>query len=365
MKARLHVRPIAVLLAAAVVAVAAFSTSASGAGGPGIVTPPTISGTAKSGETLTATTGTWATPPTSVAYAWQRCSDTGTACAAISGAAGATATTYVLTSADVGQTVRVVETATDGGGTTDSPSAVSAVVVSGAAPQNSVPPTISGTTTEGQTLVANDGTWAGAAPIAFTYAWSRCDATGGACAAIAGATSKTYVLVAADNDKTVRVAVTAKNVPGTQTQTSAPSAVVAPLAPASVVTLPSGGKSIDASDVKSPAAQLIIDKVAFSPSPLRSRAAFTAKIHISDTRGFSVRNALVFVQGLPFGRSSTPAEVKTGSDGTATLTLIPTHKLPLQNGATLVMFVRARVAGDRLIAGASARRLVNLRVVPS
>ena len=28
------------------------------------------------------------------------------------------------------------------------------------------------------------------------------------------------------------------------------------------------------------------------------------------------------------------------------------------------MFVRARVAGDKLIAGVSARRLVNLRVVP-
>jgi hypothetical protein len=364
MKARLHVRPIAVLLAAAVVAVAAFSTSASGAGGPTAVNPPTIAGTAKSGETLTATTGTWATPPLSVAYAWQRCSNTGTSCAAIDGASGATATTYVLTSADVGQTVRVVETATDGGGFTDSPSAVSAVVVSGAAPQNSAPPTVSGTTTEGQTLVGTDGTWAGATPITFTYAWSRCDATGTACVPIAGATNKTYVLVAADNDKTLRIAVTAKNTPGSDTQTSAPTAVITPLAPASVVTLPSGGKSIDATDVKSPAL-LVIDKVAFSPNPLHSRAAFTAKIHVSDTRGFSVRNALVFIQGLPFGRSSTPAEVKTGSDGTATLTLIPTRKLPLQKGATLVMFVRARVAGDRLIAGVSARRLVNLRVVPS
>jgi hypothetical protein len=364
MKTRLHVRPIAVLLAAAVVAVAAFSTSASGAGGPAVATSPTISGTAKSGETLTATPGTWATPPTSVAYAWQRCSDAGTACAAISGAAGATATTYVLTSADVGQTVRVVETATDAGGTMDSPSAPSAVVVSGAAPQNSVPPTVSGTTTEGQTLVGTDGTWAGAAPITFTYAWSRCDATGAACTPIAGATNKTYVLVAADNGKTLRLSVTAKNIPGSDTQTSAPTAVILPLAPPSVVTLPSGAKSIDATDVTSPAL-LVIDKVAFSPNPLSSRAAFTAKIHISDTRGFSVRNALVFVQGLPFGRASTPAEVKTGSDGTATLTLIPTRKLPLQRGATLVMFVRARVAGERLIAGVSARRLVNLRVVPS
>ena len=54
------------------------------------------------------------------------------------------------------------------------------------------------------------------------YAWSRCDATGAACAAIAGATAKTYVLAAADVDKTLRLAVTAKNALGSQTQTSAP-----------------------------------------------------------------------------------------------------------------------------------------------
>ena len=81
---------------------------------------------------------------------------------------------------------------------------MTAVIAAGAAPQNSVPPTVSGTPTEGQTLVAADGTWAGAATIAFTYAWSRCDATGAACAAITGATSKTYVLAAADIDKTLR-----------------------------------------------------------------------------------------------------------------------------------------------------------------
>jgi hypothetical protein len=310
---------------------------------------------------LTANPGTWSDATATFTYQWQRCSDTGTACANIDGATGVT---YVPTPADVSNTDVVVVRAIIAAGFTDASSPPTPVIVSGAAPQNSAPPTISGTPMEGQTLVGADGTWAGAAPITFTYVWSRCDATGAACAPIAGATSKTYVLVAADTDKTLRLSVTAKNTPGSQTQTSAPTAVIAALAPASVVTLPSGGKSIDASDVKSPA-QLIIDKVAFSPNPLRSRAAFTAKIHISDTRGFSVRNALVFVQGLPFGRSSTPAEVKTGSDGTATLTLIPTHKLPLQNGATLVMFVRARVAGDRLIAGASARRLVNLRVVPS
>jgi hypothetical protein len=271
----------------------------------------------------------------------------------------------VPTSADVGNTDRVVAVATDAGGTSpDSPSVATAVIVSGAGPQNTVAPTVTGTNTEGQTLVGSDGTWAGAATIAFTYAWSRCDATGAACVPIAGATAKTYVLTTADVDKTVRLAVTAKNTLGSRTETTIPTAVIERLAPASVVALPSGAKSIDATDVKSPAL-LVIDKVSFSPNPLTSRAAFTAKIHVSDTRGYAVRNALVFVQGLPFGRSSTPAEVKTGSDGTATLTLQPTHKLPLQRGATLVMFVRARVAGDKLIAGVAARRLVNLRVSPA
>ncbi len=363
MKQRSHFRPIALALTAAIVAVAAFTTTASGAGGPVNQTAPTVSGTAKAGETLTATNGTWTPAPTSYTYAWQRCSETGTACANID---GATSITYVPTSADVGNTNRVVVTAADPIGTTDNPapSAVTAVIAPGAAPQNSAPPTVSGTPTEGQTLVGADGSWAGAATITFTYAWSRCDATGAACAPIAGATAKTYVLTAADVDKSLRLAVTAKNSLGSQTQTSAPTTVVARLAPASVVTLPGGGKSVDATDVKLPAL-LVIDKVSFSPSPLRSRAAFQGKIHISDTRGYSVRNVIVFVQALPFGRASTPAEVRTGSDGIATVTLQPTHKLPLQRGAALTMFVRARVAGDRLISGVSARRLVNLRVVPA
>ena len=257
-------------------------------------------------------------------------------------------------------------TASDGVGSTDvpTPSAVTAVIQPGAGPQNTAPPTVSGTPTEGQSLVAANGTWAGAAPITFTYVWQRCDTTGAACAAITGATANNYVLASADVGKTIRLAVTAKNTLGSQTQITGPTATIARLNPASLVVLSSGAKSIDVSDVSLPD-QLIIDKVSFSPNPLRSRAAFTARVHISDSRGYVVRNAIVFVEGLPFGRASQPPETKTGSDGTATLTLHPTSKLPLQNGATLVMFIRARKQGDQLIAGVSARRLVNLRVVPA
>ena len=146
-------------------------------------------------------------------------------------------------------------------------------------------------------------------------------------------------------------------------QTSAPTAHDRPACARDRRDAARGRQSIDATDVKLPAA-------ARSSTRCRSRPTRCAPARRSPPgprlghRGYAVRNALVFVQGLPFGRSSTPAEVKTGSDGAATLTLIPTHRLPLQGGASLVMFIRARVTGDRLIAGVSTRRLVNLRVVP-
>jgi hypothetical protein len=76
--------------------------------GPSNVTPPWMSGQTQAGRTLTAGTGTWADSPTSYAYRWERSLDSGATWAAI---AGATASTYLLTSADVGFAVRVAVTA--------------------------------------------------------------------------------------------------------------------------------------------------------------------------------------------------------------------------------------------------------------
>ena len=238
------------------------------------------------------------------------------------------------------------------------------MVVSGAAPVNSVPPTVTGTPTEGQALVATDGTWAGAAPIAFTYAWSRCDATGGACAVIAGATAKTYALVAADVDKSLRVTVTAKNTPGSATETSVPTAAIARLAPASVVTLPSGAKSIDVDRREPPAAARDRQGVVLAEPAHLARGVHGKDPHLGHARLLGAQRHRLRPAPALRPRDQ-PGEVKTGSDGTAKLTLQPTSKLPLQSGATLVMFIRARKAGDKLISGVSARRLVNLRVVPS
>jgi hypothetical protein len=72
---------------------------------------PVISGTPTSGQVLRTTTGSWTSPDKLVyTYQWERCSSTGTSCAAIS---GASTSAYKAASADVGHELTVVVTATD------------------------------------------------------------------------------------------------------------------------------------------------------------------------------------------------------------------------------------------------------------
>ena len=98
-------------------------------------------------------------------------------------------------------------------------------------PSNTTLPDISGTAREGQTLTSTDGAWSGTTPMTYARQWRRCDAAGGACTNISGATATTYVLAAADVGFTIRSSVTATNSGGNATAQSAQTAVVAPLNP--------------------------------------------------------------------------------------------------------------------------------------
>jgi hypothetical protein len=93
------------------------------------------------------------------------------------------------------------------------------------APVNTALPTLSGAAQEGQTLSTSNGGWSNA-PTAYAYAWSQCDANGGSCTTISGATAATYKAAATDAGHTIRVTVTATNAGGDAQATSAPSAVV-------------------------------------------------------------------------------------------------------------------------------------------
>jgi hypothetical protein len=76
-----------------------------------------------------------------------------------------------------------------------------------------------------------------------------------------------------------------------------------------------------------------------------------------------VRDALVYALALPYGWVRNAAEVRTDATGWATIQLVPEVNLPLRRGA-VVIYVRARKPGDRIIAGVTAQRLTQVRVRP-
>jgi hypothetical protein len=226
----------AVGVVAAITAVGIFTGLLAPGGGqarsqaaPANTGPPTISGAAVKGNTLSATSGSWSgTAPITFAYSWRRCDSNGADCAAIG---GATAATYTIGDSDVDRRLRVEVTATNGDGTAAALSAPSDVVTAGAAPANTVEPTISGGIVEGQTLSATSGSWAGTSPITYGYQWVRCgtdggNATGSNCLFISGATKSTYVVDDDDVTRRLRVRVTATNSIGATTVASDATATV-------------------------------------------------------------------------------------------------------------------------------------------
>jgi sugar lactone lactonase YvrE len=223
---------------------------------PENVSEPSISGEAQDGKTLSASTGVWeGSPPLTYAYQWQRCLEGGfegaeapfglfdPSCVDIEGATGSS---YTLQDADVESVVRVIVSASDVNGETSAASQPTATVVSPAPPENTAPPTVSGTAEEGQILDASTGEWHSVGRVSYAYQWQRCDAAGEACASIEGATGATYVPEAADLHGTLRVTVTASNGAGSAGATSRPSGAVAQAPPPENTAVPAiAGMTVD------------------------------------------------------------------------------------------------------------------------
>jgi fibronectin type 3 domain-containing protein len=198
---------------------------------PANSSPPTISGTAQVGQTLSADPGQWSgTSPITYTYQWRSCDQTGGGCTNI---AGATSQAYVLGAGDVDTTLRVAVTGSNAFGSSAATSAATEVVIDlgPVPPSNTSPPTISGTPQIGQTLSADPGQWSGTSPITFTYQWRSCNQNGVNCSDIFGATAQTYTLTVLDLGNTVRVDVTASNSGGSSSATSTATAVVGATGP--------------------------------------------------------------------------------------------------------------------------------------
>ena len=219
-----------------------------------------VTGSPVQGNVLTTSKGSWLSNPTSYAYHWKDCNRFGRNC---SMKRGATRSTYLLTSADVGHTIRSLVTATASTGSTSVESAPTAVVVPDLPPllppidvasptvtgttQGQTPsgptavvvpvlppllppvdvasPTVSGTTQQGQTLSASTGSWLNN-PTSYSYQWQDCDGSGSSCSNISSATQSTYTLASSDVGHTMRAVVTATNSAGSSSATSAQTTAV-------------------------------------------------------------------------------------------------------------------------------------------
>jgi hypothetical protein len=101
----------------------------------------------------------------------------------------------------------------------------------GRPPANSARPVIVGEPREGRALTASTGSWRGTRPLRFSYRWLLCRSDGSTCTTIAGATTATLRLGPEDIDFTARVVVSATNLAGSRSATSAATAIVLPAPP--------------------------------------------------------------------------------------------------------------------------------------
>ncbi len=303
------------------------------------------------GATLSGDRGNWnGTEPITYMYQWLRCNEDAVNCKNIT---NATATTYTIVKDDAGHTLRFQVTAknSDGSATAES-NATGEVPGKANAPAEVSPPTVSGTAAVGQQLAASTGTWSGAQPISYTFAWQTCNAGVTSCSGT-GKKGSTYTVAASDAGKRLRVKVTAKNSAGSSSGLSATTAVVAGGGGG-------GGNTVKVQDVGPSGERLIVDKVVFNPNPVTSRnVPIRVTITVKDTKGRLVQGALVFIRSTPIV-TSTPTDAPTGSDGTVSYSVQPRSDFPIKNGYSVQFFVKAYRSGDPTLSGISGTRLVQV-----
>lgn len=337
---------------------------------------PTISGSTSVGGTLTGTNGSWTGNPTTFKYNFRRCPpDGGQGAGNCEGIIDGPSNQYVLQPGDSGFTIRLQVKAWDAEndkGTATS-NATAKITGQGVGPTNTGLPNVTGTAAVGQTLTADQGTWASKYLANFSNDWLRCDGSGNNCAAF-GALGTTYVVADADKGSTLRARVTATNPAGTTVVQSAPTAVVPGAPPVSQPPPPPpptqtgagcpAGRTAQVIAVSAPA-QLQIDRQIAAPTviPRHSGEDVVVRYRVTDTCGQAVVGALVYATAVPFGQLSIPAETPTGANGFASMTFQTLAGFPLNvRQRSVQIFVRARKPGESLLTGIAARRLFAIPV---
>jgi hypothetical protein len=238
-----------------------------------------------------------------------------------------------------------------------------------ATPTNTALPTIEYPPAVGNYLTPTRGSWSNS-PTSFTYQWLRCPRGGGGadgsgCATFGTADPSAFpqLLDPSDDGTTWRTRVTATNASGSATAVSAATQAVQDVG-RNVTGCPDT-HSAGTHPIQdfSPPARLIISRHTMTPSVItRSTQRITLRIEITACDDFSVIGALVAAEPTPFNQFAGP-EGRTDANGWATLTLTRRAGFPATSQQrSLIVFIRARKAGEDLFGGISSRRLVSFPV---
>ncbi len=196
---------------------------------------PGITGLLQDGGLLSALTGSWSgSEPLSFSYLWEACDSAGANCEPISGALGST---LGLIAGEVGKTVRVAVTATNSAGSSTATSEPTSLI-NALLPSNNGLPSITGLLQDGSALSAVAGSWTGTGPLSYGYQWLLCNAAGGSCKEISGASGGSLALLTGMIGSTARLVVTATNSAGSTSATSEPTGLIKALLPSNI-SLPS------------------------------------------------------------------------------------------------------------------------------
>ena len=276
------------------VPVIASNTPATGA--------PTIIGTVRVGETLTANTTDISDSDglNNATFTYQWLADD-------ADITDATGSTYALVAADEGKTVKVRITFTDDAGNDESLTSEPTAAVTASNTPATGEPTITGTAQVGETLTANTTGIAdsdGLNNATFTYQWLADDTD------ITDATGSTYTLAAADEGKTVKVRVSFTDDRGhqetlTSTATAAVTAAPSPLT-VSVESAPTSHNGSNSFRIR----------VAFSETPRSGFSYTTMRDHAFTVTGGDVTGARRLVSG-----KNLRWEVTVQPSGTADVTV--------------------------------------------
>lgn len=217
------------------------ASAVSGGAGPVTAAPPvntgapSVIGSAQVGATLTAGVGSWDPAAETFTYSWQRAYGSG----GFQAIPGATSSTYAVSPNDLGDTIRVVVTATNPDGTasgTSPPTAAIAPAPPAPAPSNpsapapapashatapsatSLPSLSGGGDGFGAKVTVKRGVFTGAPVIRSLTRVMRCTHS---CTAVGAPNARTYKISSADAGAVLRVIETASSVSGSTTVWSA------------------------------------------------------------------------------------------------------------------------------------------------